>query len=353
MPRLPKGIFQRGGTYYCRIRVEGRQHRKWVRLGRSREEARLAYRRLQASGPVDYPSLTVAQLAREWLELYVRSNRKPKGHKDATRRIERYLVPFMGQRQAARLSTRDCWAYKRWVERKDISPATVAYVLGDLRSMMLWAEGMAFSRSPVPRRFLPKLKRGVPRPLTDGEVELVTSVPDPWGFTCRLALATGMRFSELCRAQASDVLTTRDERGQVYKVMLVGQTKSGRPRRIPLPPPIAHELSSRVGRLVPYSPGSESSFARTVMRKTDNLERERTGTLDASGVRGFHAHRLRHTYACRFIARGGSLAALQKLLGHADLATTQIYAEAGDDVLRREVLRVHLAAEQAAEESGL
>jgi len=56
-----------------------------------------------------------------------------------------------------------------------------------------------------------------------------------------------------------------------------------------------------------------------------------------SGVATFHAHQLRHTFACRWLERGGSLAALQQMLGHSPIVTTQSYARISDEMVRREV----------------
>jgi integrase len=60
-----------------------------------------------------------------------------------------------------------------------------------------------------------------------------------------------------------------------------------------------------------------------------------------SGVERFHAHRLRHSFACRWIERGGSLAALQQILGHSTVVTTQRYARISDDVVAREAERIY------------
>lgn len=79
-------------------------------------------------------------------------------------------------------------------------------------------------------------------------------------------------------------------------------------------------------RLVPYATGSPGSFAIRVRRLT--------------GIEGFHVHQIRHTFACQWPERGGSLAALQQVLGHASITTTQRYAKLSDEAVMREALRM-------------
>ena len=95
-------------------------------------------------------------------------------------------------------------------------------------------------------------------------------------------------------------------------------------RRIPLPAAIAAECQGKVGRLVPFA--SASSYRKTIQRK--------------AGLPTFHPHRMRHTFACQWIAKGGSLAALQEMLGHQSITTTQIYARLSADMVQREAQRV-------------
>jgi integrase len=66
-----------------------------------------------------------------------------------------------------------------------------------------------------------------------------------------------------------------------------------------------------------------------------------------SGVERSHPHMMRHTFACRWIERDGSLPALQQFLGHASIATTQRYARLGDDVVKEQALRA-LSRQDAA-----
>ena len=85
-----------------------------------------------------------------------------------------------------------------------------------------------------------------------------------------------------------------------------------------------------VGRLVGYVVGSPGSFAGIVKR--------------LSGVEGFHVHQTRHTFACQWLERGGSLAALQQVLGHASIVTTQRYARLTDEAVMREAGRINAGA---------
>jgi integrase len=316
-------MFQRGRSYYVRLFEGGRD--RWVSLGRDYEEASRQLERLRR-GETLAPELSVGEAAQRWLESYVRTSRNEDGQKLAGVRVKRYLLPFMGERRVSGVRREDLRAYRLWLGRRGLADQTVAHVLSDARCFFGWAEDTGLTEgSPVPKRLLPRIQDRPPDRLADAEVEALVGLPEPYGFAIRLALGTGMRWGELCRTQAGDM-----ERG----MLVVSHTKAGRVRRVPIPPELLAELRRRVGLLVPFPRSSLASFTRTARR--------------LSGVQRFHVHQLRHTFACRWLERGGSLAALQQVLGHSTVVTTQRYARLDEDAIRREAEKVQTVADSVA-----
>lgn len=322
MPKLPKGMFRRKGRpgFYVRLFRDGRD--RWVALGSDFTDARRKLVELR-SGQVTLPKgrTTVGEAAERWLTTYVQTQRTKQGQDLAKQRFRDYLGPHMGGMLLERLTKEDVRGYRLWIERTTkLSPTSVWHLLSDLRCLLNWCEDIGLlDRSPFPRRVMPKLQEQPPKVLADEEVAALMGLPEPYGFIARLGLGTGLRWGELVRAQSSDV-----QDGQ----LVVHQTKSRKVRRVPLNPELREELRMRVGLLVPLVNGW--SFT------------EQSRKL--SGVSRFHPHMMRHTFATRWLASGGSLAALQELLGHSSITTTQRYARLNGDMVRREAERVYASS---------
>lgn len=318
MPKLPNGMFTRskGGAYYYRLRKGGKD--KWVSLGKEYDEACRRLYALRSGAMTPAGRMTVKQAALQWLDGYVRTARNEKGSLLAARRVQAYLEPALGMKLVGRVTSEDLRQFRLWIEKQGKSPQTVSHILSDARCFFGWCEDTGLvAKSPVPRRLLPRLQERPPDRLTDSEVEAVLRIPEPHAFMVRLGLGTGLRWGEMCRAQASQV---------EGDMLVVSLTKSKRVRRVPLSTDLRREIRGRVGRLVPYAASSSGDFARLVRRH--------------SGVDRFHVHQLRHTFACRWIERRGSLAALQQVLGHASIETTQRYARLTDEHVRAEAERI-------------
>jgi integrase len=338
MPKLPENMCRRPGrnAYYFRGRVGGKD--RWVSLGTDLEEACRKLRQLQAGEAVPRRALTVRLAAERWLEQYVATSRQPKGQVTTRSRVKKYLEPGLGHLLLSHVKREHVRSYRLWLEQqriapnprqsltehnqRSLSPTSVWHILADLRCMLLWSvDAGLLDSSPFPRRVMPRLQERPPDRLTDEEARRLRELPEPHGFVCRLALGTGLRWGELTRVQASDV-----ERG----FLVIHQTKSRKVRRVPLSRELLQEVSSHVGKLVGFAVVSPGSFAQAVKTR--------------SGIGRFHVHQMRHTFACQWLERGGSLAALQQILGHASIETTQRYARLTDDVVMREAQRISGAA---------
>ena len=308
MPKLPKGMFRRKGRpgWYMRLFRGGGE--RWVSLGADFAKACDNARALGAGLTIS-PNMagSVSAACGRWLESYIATSRNERGQKLAAQRVRAYIEPIFGHMLVERVSREDVRSFRLWLEsRFTLSASSVVHILSDVRCLFHWCEDAGLvERSPFPRRILPRLQEQPPDRLTDEEAAQVAALEAPYGFVCRLALGTGLRWGELCRTQASDVK---------------------RVRRVPLSPELADELRGRVGRLVPYATGSPGSFATRVRRLT--------------GIDDFHVHRMRHSFACSWLERGGSLAALQQVLGHASITTTQRYVRLIEEAVMREVARI-------------
>lgn len=316
MPRLMKGMFRRksSNSFYVRFRENGRD--RWLSLGSDYEEACRRLRKIRSEGETPAVRITVRQAADQFYESYIRTRRRPEDHQMSRQRLDIYLLEFMGSWVLAKVTKEHVRAYRLWLERGGrLKPATVKHILSDLRCLMNWAvDADLLDKSAFPRRVMPKLQERPPDRLTDEEAQAVMKLPEPYGFIARFGIGTGLRWGELIRAQSTDL-----QNG----ALVVHQTKSGKIRRIPLAPELLAELRFRVGRLMPII--NPWGFARMVRRFT--------------GIKRFHAHQMRHTFACRMLEAGVSLAAVQQLLGHSTVVMTQRYARISDEMVRREVER--------------
>jgi integrase/recombinase XerD len=212
----------------------------------------------------------------------------------------------------------------------------------------LLSEGM---REDDPTQLLdpPRLPRALPKYLTEEEVDrLLTAArarPGPTGLLARAALeilyATGLRVSELLalprRALAADA------------AVLLVRGKGGRERIVPLSDAARESATALIGAQPaglpwlfpgrpPRRPMTRQGFA--LLLKQVALE----AGLDPARV---SPHVLRHSFASHLLARGADLRSLQLLLGHADIATTQIYTHVLSERLQRLVQANHPLAQAA------
>lgn len=140
-----------------------------------------------------------------------------------------------------------------------------------------------------------------------------------------LAFATGARQHELLALNVEDLLGDDGVKAMIQLKV----TKGGRPRALPLPDRIRRKLGAFIARRI--------SGPLFVSRNGDRLAastlRELMRTyVRLSGIRPHHFHELRHTAGTE-ICRVAGPVAVQRILGHVDIATTMIYVHPSDQEL--------------------
>jgi integrase/recombinase XerC len=141
----------------------------------------------------------------------------------------------------------------------------------------------------------------------------------------------GLRISELCGLSPSDV----DARGGLVTVL----GKRAKVRRVPLGESAIAAIGAYLdaGRTIlstPASPPDALFLNRRGRRLTPRDARRITERRLLSDGRAISPHSLRHAYATHLLEGGADLRAVQELLGHADVATTQLYTHLTKDRLR-------------------
>lgn len=255
----------------------------------------------------------------------------------------------------------DLAAYLSDLARRGFQPTSQARRLSAMRQFykFLYSEGL---RGDDPTAILdaPKKSRPLPKVLSVEDVTGLLSLaekeaeldgPEQPARIRRLALiellyATGMRVSELVSLPVK-VLT------QEGRFLLV-RGKGNKERLVPLSR-TAIEALARYGRIRASDPAhADSPFLFPASSREGHLPRQvfardlkdlavRAG-LSANAV---SPHVLRHAFASHLLGNGADLRAVQELLGHSDISTTQIYTHVLDERLQQLVHTHHPLAKQA------
>jgi integrase/recombinase XerD len=255
-------------------------------------------------------------------------------------------------------------AYVAALEAEGLSPATRARRLSALRQLYRFAHDEGWrADNPTLQIRGPAKARALPKVLGVTEVERLLSAARTSGQSegerlrnaalMEILYATGLRVSELVSLPASAL------RGDPRMLLVRG--KGGKERMVPLSAPAreaarawlafrdAEEDLGRRERGQPPSPHLFPSRGRA-----GHITRVRFFTLvkEIAARAGIDParvtpHTLRHAFATHLLQNGADLRAIQTLLGHADIATTEIYTHILDERLRNLVLENHPLARDA------
>ena len=193
--------------------------------------------------------------------------------------------------------------------------------------------------SPVSGVKAPRLGRPLPKYLTLSQVDRLLAAPDghtPEGIRDR-AMLTIMYASGL---RASEVVTLRLENIDANAGFLYVLGKGGKERVVPVADVALSVLGEYLGSARQRFLGKRSSNDLFLSRRGKAITRQtlwnriRRWALAAGIEQRISPHTLRHSFASHLLAGGADLRAVQAMLGHADIATTQIYTHITPDRLR-------------------
>lgn len=251
----------------------------------------------------------------------------------------RQFSEFLDARGTADLGSVDnltLRAYLAGMSEANYGRRSIARKLASVRSLFRFLHRRGeITDNPAKMLRTPKLARNLPSFLDENQVTVLLSTPDPasWGGVrdkaiLELLYATGLRVSELVKLQLHDLELSRGSLRTLGK---------GRKERIlPLLPAAVDALQAwfKVRQRPPRSrdgairPGIQNVFInqrgsaltdRSVRRLIDQYVKQAAINCKVT------PHTLRHSFATHLLNHGADLRDVQELLGHAHLATTQVY----------------------------
>jgi integrase/recombinase XerC len=254
------------------------------------------------------------------------------------------LLAFAGGRESAAISVRDIRGFAARMHGQGLAPASIARTLSAWRSYFQWlAERGEMASNPVIGVRGPRRAQRLPKALSaEQAVTLVAHAGDGSPLALRdralaeLLYSSGLRLSELTSLDIKYFpAASREPPSAGWIDLAAGEAvvtgKGGRTRAVPIGVPareaIARWLAVRGGLARPDTRALFVS-ARGSRLAPRSVEL-RIGQLARKAGTGIHVHPhvLRHSFASHLLQSSGDLRAVQELLGHANISTTQIYTK--------------------------
>ncbi len=263
--------------------------------------------------------------------------------KDIRNFIETLPSPELNQ-----VTQEACLRYLDQAYGQKLSDATIARRLSVMNQFFSFlVNAKALTDHPLARIDRPRILRPLPDPLTHDEVlslikaaralDLSPQKGMPINRTLMLELfyATGMRVSELVQIRAGDYLPGKG---------LMVRGKGRKDRFIPLTSQAHDQLQDQLSRRNLSTVGwvfTGKDITKPMTRQRCALilkDLAQEGGVDPERV---YPHALRHAFATHLLEGGADLMSVQRLLGHADIATTEIYTHVTSQTVRKSLDASH------------
>ena len=240
----------------------------------------------------------------------------------------------------------DVEAYTRSMTAHGKSAATVTRCQASLKSFYSWLMEIGqVSENPARGLTQAKVERKLPHILTSREVELFLEQPDPSDAKgCRdkamleLLYATGIRVSELIGLDLENLNLSAG---------FIRCASRGKERIIPLYQTAVRALQNYLDRVRPQMVEHPDEKALFVNMSGERMSRQGFWKIikhyqEKAGIqKDITPHTLRHSFAAHLLENGADLRSIQEMLGHADISSTQIYAQLVNQKLKDVYNKAH------------
>jgi site-specific recombinase XerD len=239
---------------------------------------------------------------------------------------------------------------RRWaagLSRREVAPATLARKMASLRAFYrVLVEHGELTANPADLLPAPKRPQRLPRTLTRADVtSLLERIPATTPLELRdramleLAYACGLRAEEIVDLDEGVVEFDAEQ------VRVEG--KGGKTRFVPVGEPALRAVAAYLERGRPALAGPDADPALLLSKSgrrlstSDVRRRLRLWARHAAAQGHVHPHALRHSFATHLLEGGADLRAIQELLGHESISTTQVYTRVESARLRAAYAKSH------------
>lgn len=241
-------------------------------------------------------------------------------------------------------------SYYAYLDRQEFRPRTIARKISSLRAFLAFLRREGYLTEDLRHSLkIPRLPRSLPHTLSVEEVQKFLEEQSAKGAEkwidlrnqaiLELLYAGGLRVSELTALHTSDIDLDRGI------VRCFG--KGGKERVLPLGRPAIQALQAYLAVRPGGIPGPLFlSQKRGPLTRSQVWRIVQKKALEKGIKKRVHPHTLRHSFATHLLEGGADLRAIQELLGHSNIGTTEIYLHLSRDALKEVYLQAHPRAKK-------
>ena len=264
-------------------------------------------------------------------------------------KLDRYFES-LGIKSFAEINTTDLNSYVLYMKEQNMSTATISRNVASIKSFFMFLfKNNIINEDPSEQIKPPKIEKKLPEILTVEEINKLLEQPAKGNpkeirdkAMLELLYATGMRVSELISLQLSDVNLT------MSYIMCRDANKE---RVIPIENAAKAALENYITNtrmvMVSDSPYLFTNMKGQPMTRQGFWKLIKIYAKRAGIEKDITPHMIRHSFASHLVCNGADLKAVQEMLGHSDISTTQIYLQSRRNRIKEEYDKAHPRAKMS------